>query len=84
MSLTQTSTVDETTIAKDGTIFYRINNLVMDGTTQIAQGYVRNTLYPGQDLTDIPTSVVAIANVVWTDEVISAYKASLPTTITGA
>jgi hypothetical protein len=34
-------------------------------------------LTPGQDLTDQDPKVVAIANAVWTDEVVSAYEAQM-------
>lgn len=35
----------------------------------------RTTLLPGSDLTGQPEAVVAIANTVWTPEVITAFKA---------
>jgi hypothetical protein len=38
----------------------------------------RTTLSPGSDLTGQPEAVVAIANTVWTEDVIAAYKAAQP------
>lgn len=77
MALTQTSIIDEITINSNGVILYRTNNVVMDGDNQIAQGYVRNSIVPGSDLTKQPVNVVAIANVVWTSEVITNYQAEI-------
>ena len=82
MALTQTSTVDEITITSNGVILYRNNNLVMDGEKQVAQGYERNSITPGTDLTNIPANVVAVANIVWTPEVISAYQAEITAYVT--
>ena len=87
MALTQTSTVDEITITSNGVILYRSNNLVMDGEKQVAQGYERNSITPGADLTNIPANVVAVANIVWTPTVIAKYNAKFAeqtTLLTGA
>lgn len=35
------------------------------------------TLIPTSDLTDVPANVVAIANVAWTPDVVTAYQESL-------
>jgi hypothetical protein len=43
----------------------------------LTKTYHRSSLTPGQDLTGQPAQVVAIANTVWTPEVISAYQAML-------
>ena len=75
MALNQTSIVDQITIESNGIILYRTNNIINDGENQIAQSYSRTSLIPGQDLTNQPSNVVAIANLTWTEEVISAYKA---------
>jgi hypothetical protein len=83
MSLTQTSTIDQITIEANGVIFYRTNNVVTDGTNQIAQGYVKTIVVPGQDLTDVPTNVSSIANLLWTPTVISEYQASIQSLHTG-
>ena len=83
MSLIQTSTIDQITIEGNGIILYRTNNIITDGEKQIAQSYSRSSLYPGQDLTGQPNNIVAIANLTWTSEIVSAYQASLPIPQTG-
>ena len=77
MSLTQISKIDEITVTENGVILYRTNNIVMDGTNQLTQGYIRNSITPDSDLTNISPNVVAIANVVWTPNVIAVYKAQM-------
>jgi len=77
MSFEKISTVDEITVLENGIILYRINNIIKENDVEIAQNYVRNSLSPDSDLTDIPANVVTIANVVWTPEVIVAYKANI-------
>jgi len=44
----------------------------------LTKTYHRNSLTPAQDLTGVPEKVVAICNTAWTQDVIDAYKASLP------
>jgi len=48
----------------------------MEDGEVISQSFHRYVLHPGQDVSDQPNNVQAIANVVWTQEVIDAYEAS--------
>ena len=83
MALTQNSTIDQITIETNGVILIRTSNIIMDGDKEIAQAYSRASLAPNQDLTGQPTNVVAIANLIWTPEIVSAYQKSLLTTTIG-
>jgi hypothetical protein len=47
---------------------------------EITRTFHRHTLSPGADITNEDPKVQAIANAVWTEEVIAAYQASLVTT----
>jgi hypothetical protein len=76
MSLTKTTTVDQTTVNENGTIFYREATRIMEDGNEISKTYHRNSLTPAQDLTGVPANVVAICNTVWTAEVIAAYEAA--------
>ena len=78
MSLTKSTTVDQITISENGTVLYREATRIMEDGNQISQTYHRSSLTPGQDLTGVPANVVAHCNTAWTQEVIDAYKASLP------
>ena len=77
MSLTKTTTVDQITVQENGIILYREATRIMEDGNQISQTYHRTSLTPAQDLTGQPAQVVAIANTVWTAEVIAAYQAQL-------
>lgn len=75
MPLTETKVIDQITVIENGTIFFReATRIVRDGE-QVAQTFHRTSLAPGQDLTNVPAQVAAIAQVAWTPEVIAAYQA---------
>ncbi len=76
MALTKVTVVDQITVTENGTVLYREATRILKDGEQIAQTYHRSSLAPASDLTDVPANVVAIANVTWTTEVISAYQAS--------
>ena len=78
MSLTKSTTVDQITVCENGIILYREATRIMEDDNQISQTYHRSSLTPAQDLTGVPANVVAHCNTAWTQEVIDAYKASLP------
>ena len=75
MSLTKTTTVDQITVTENGIVLYREATRIMEDGNQLSQTYHRSSLTPAQDLTGVPANVVAICNVAWTPEVISAYQA---------
>ena len=77
MSLTKTTAVDQITVSENGIVMYREATRIMEDGNQISQTYHRSSLTPGQDLTGIPTNVVAICNVAWTADVIAAYQAQV-------
>ena len=76
MSLTKTTAVDQITVTENGIILYREATRIMEDGNELSKTYHRTSLTPGQDLTGIPSNVVAICNVAWTAEVIAAYEAS--------
>ena len=54
----------------------RQDNLIVDDATDDVRSrgnYRRYVLAPGEDLSGQPADVAAIANAVWTDEIIAAY-----------
>ena len=75
MAITKETVVDQITVTENGIVLYREATRIMEDGNQISQTYHRSSLAPDQDLTGVPTNVVAICNVAWTPEVISAYKA---------
>ena len=77
MALTETKTIDQITVTENGTVLYREATRILKDGEQIAQTYHRSSLTPASDLTGVPENVVAICNVAWTKDVVTAYQASL-------
>ena len=76
MSLTKTTVVDQITVQENGIVLYREATRIMEDGNQLSQTYHRSSLTPAQDLTGVPTNVVAICNTAWTEAVIAAYQAA--------
>ena len=77
MALTETKVIDQITVTENGIVLYREATRILKDGEQIAQTYHRSSLTPGQDLTGVPSNVVAICNTAWTQEVIDAYQAQM-------
>ena len=77
MSLTKTTTIDSITITENGTVLYREATRIMEDGNELSKTYHRSSLTPGQDLTGVPDSVVAICNTAWTDAVVAAYQTQM-------
>jgi hypothetical protein len=78
MSITKETVVDQITVTENGIVLFREATRIMEDGVELTKTYHRNSLTPAQDLTGVPDKVVAICNTVWTQDVIDAYKASLP------
>jgi len=76
MSLTKTTAIDQITVQEDGIVLYREATRIMEDGSELTKTYHRSSLTPAQDLTGVPTNVVAICNTVWTAEIVSAYQAA--------
>jgi len=74
MTIIKTTSVDQITVVENGVVFYREATRIMEDSNEISKTYHRLSLAPGQDLTDIPDNVSAICNVVWTEDVVTAYQ----------
>ena len=57
----------------------RADVIKKDGV-EVGRSYHRNVVVPGQDVSEQPAEVQAIAAALWTPEVIAAYEASLSNT----
>jgi len=74
-TFTETKVIDQITVTENGVVLYREATRILKDGEQIAQTYHRSSLTPGQDLTGVPSNVVAICNTAWTEAVIEAYEA---------
>lgn len=78
MALVERKTIDKMEILENGKIQVREATIIEKDGVEIHRSFHRHIVYPGQDLTDQDPKVVAVANSIWTQEVIDAYLASLP------
>jgi len=74
--ITKETVVDEITVKENGIVLYREATRIIEDGKVLTQTYHRTSLTPGQDLEGQPANVVAICNVAWTNEVVSAYQAA--------
>ena len=77
MALAETNLVDKIEVIQNGTLQVRTANVIKRDDEEISRSFHRHILGPGSSLSGEDARVVAVANAVWTDEVVSAYKASL-------
>ena len=76
MSLTKQSEINQITINKNGVILIVTLISILEDGVQIANESQNSLLLPGQDISNQPENVQAIANTAWTPEIIAQYKAS--------
>jgi len=76
MSIEKVKVIDQITVTENGIILYREATKIIEDGVELTKTYHRSSLTPGQDLTGQPANVVAIAQTVWTPEVIAAYEAA--------
>lgn len=74
MSLLEKKVIDKIEILENGKIQVREATIIEKDGVEIHRSFHRHIVYPGQDLTDQDSKVVAVANAVWTQEVIDAWQ----------
>ena len=77
MALIERQIVDLVELVQSNHIQVRTANIIEKDGVEIAKSFHRHVLAPGDDVSGQDPKVQAIANAVWTDEVIAAYQASL-------
>jgi hypothetical protein len=77
MALIEKQIVDKVELLESNHIQVRTANIIEKDGTEITRTFHRHVLVPGADITNEDPKVQAIANAVWTEEVIAAYQASL-------
>jgi len=76
MALIEKQIVDLVELVQSNHIQVRTTTIIEKDSVEIAKTYHRHSLYPGEDVSNEDPKVQAIANAIWTDEVIAAYQAS--------
>ena len=77
MALTETTKVDLIELVETNHIQVRTATIIEKDGTEIARTFHRHVKHPGDDITNEDPKVQAIANAIWTAEVIAAYQASI-------
>ena len=75
MALTETTIIDKIELVENNSIQVRTATIIKKDGTEIAKTYHRHVVSPGDNVTNEDPRVQAIANAIWTDEVIAAYQA---------
>ena len=83
MALQQKQTLDKIEILETGALQCRQRTDIYDDTNPsviISSTFHRWVLQPGSSTTDQDPKIIAVANAVWTSEVVSAYQAQMAAT----
>lgn len=76
MAITKRTELKEE-ILPNKTIQIRTTTIVEEDGAELARSYHRHVVHPGDDVSGETQEVQAIANALWTTEVIAAYEASV-------
>ena len=79
MALTEKQIIDLIQLTENNSIQVRTATVIERDGTEISRSYHRHVVCPGEDVSNEDAKVQAIANAIWTEEVIAAYRASLST-----
>jgi len=76
MALTETTKVDQIEILESNIIQVRTATVIERDGVELTRTFHRHILSPGDDLTNEDSKVVAIANTIWTEDVITNYQSN--------
>jgi hypothetical protein len=77
MSLIEKKIIDKIEIVENNSIQIRTATIIEKDGVEIAKTYHRHVVSPEDDISKEDQKVQAIANAIWTEEVIATYKSSL-------
>jgi hypothetical protein len=77
MALTEKTIIDKIEVIENNSIQVRTATIIEKDGTELTRTFHRHVVAPGADLTNEDPKVQAIANAIWTEEIIAAYSASL-------
>ena len=76
MALIKQTVTGQIEVGELGTIGLRTDTVVTDDGVEISRNFHRKVLSPNDDVTGEDAKVQAVANAVWTTEVVAAYVAA--------
>jgi len=77
MSLTKEQAIDKIEFTEKGILHVRQITRIMEDGNQLSSSYHRWSFAPGEDISEMPANVQAIAAAAWTPAVIEDYQAWL-------
>ena len=77
MALTEKTKVDQIEVTEGNHIQVRTATIIEKDEVELTRTFHRCSFYPGSDVSNEDAKVQAIANAIWTAEVIAAYQASI-------
>ena len=78
MALEKITEIGEMNVSANSVISVRTDTVIQDDGNEISRTYHRHVIAPTDDISGEDARVQAVANSLWTDEVVAAYQASLP------
>ena len=75
MALIEKTLVDKVELVENNSIQVRTATVIERDGTEISRTYHRHVVCPGDNVSNEDPKVQAIANAIWTEEVIAAYQA---------
>ena len=80
MALTEKTIIDKIELIENNSIQVRTATIIEKDGTELTRTFHRHVVAPGADITNEDPKVQAIANAIWTEEIIAAYSASIAST----
>ena len=77
MALTKQQVIDKIEVLENGVIQVRQVTRIMEDGKELSSSYHRWSFAPGNNVSDQPANVQAIAAAAWTEAVIAAYQAQV-------
>ena len=76
MGLEKQTVIGSTEVAENGSISVRTDTVINDDGKELSRSFHRHVVAPGDDVSGEDARVQAVANAVWTDEVVEAFAAA--------
>jgi hypothetical protein len=81
MALQEITKVDQIELTEHNVLQVRTATIIERDGVEISRTFHRHTVSPGEDVSNEDPKVQAIANTIWTPEVIAAYQALIANNI---
>ena len=73
MALTEKTIVDKIEVLESNSIQVRTANVIEKDGVEISRTFHRHVVNPSNDISEEDSKVQAVANAIWTDEIIAEY-----------